>query len=311
MKQTNSIGKNESWTVNRFLKVKPYEKNRAVEHRIKKMVTNLSSGFIPGHVEVKVGRAINDFSSYKKGDLFRLDGNTRAATWEKFPELRPSMNLDVKIYECSSKEEADKIYYSIDSSDSVETSPDKMTGLFRERNYSPLSDTLKKGKIKTFLDLACRYGKDKDGIYLQTASIETKLNAFWNELIYLDKHQSIFDFPKSSVNVYAVLLLVGKKYGIKHPRYKTLIDNFVNEVTVINDKDKQDGVNYVFNTLYSAKRDVWKYNGYSSYKKGESSVICDILYGFDCFMNNQTIPKNKKNLLTQTKLRELWMNYMD
>jgi hypothetical protein len=308
----------EEWSMDKFLNVPPYEINREVEHRVKKVSKNLSSGFIPGHVEVKIGRAMTSFGRYKKGDLFRLDGNTRAEVWTKFPNLIPPVNLDVTIYDFHSKEEADKSYYSIDSYESVETSSDKMTGLLREMDYNALTDTVKKGRFKSILNLACRYGYDHDNLdkngrplYLQTADIKDQLRFFKNELFALDNMGKSLDGknnPKISMNVVASFLMIGKKYGINNPRFIELVNNYINEITEINDSSDVDGVHYVLTTLYTKNKNIWKYNGYSSYAKGLTPVICEILFAFDCFMNHQNLPKTKK-ILSDSKLFSFWQNY--
>jgi len=308
----------EEWSVDKFLNVPPYEMNREVEHRVKKVSKNLASGFIPGHVEVKVGRAMTSFGRYKKGDLFRLDGNTRAEVWVKYPNLIPPVNLDVTIYDFYTKEEADKTYYSIDSYESVETSSDKMTGLLREMDYVAVTDMIKKGKFKSTLALACRYGYDHDNLdkngrplYLQTASEKEQLRYFKNELFALDEMNNALDSKnnrKLSMNVTASFLMVAKRYNVNNPRFRELVNNYINEITETNDSTEVDGVHYVLNTLYPKNKNVWKYNGYSSYSKGVTPVICEILFAFDCFMNHQNLPKTKKPL-SDSKLYSFWQNY--
>lgn len=308
----------EEWSMDKFLSLPPYEMNREVEFRVKKVAKNLALGFLPGHVEVKVGRAMSSFGRYRKGDLFRLDGNTRAEVWTKYPNLIPPVELDVTIYDFDSKDEADKTYYSIDSYESVETASDKMTGLLREMDYQAVTDTVKRGRFKSVLKLACRYGfdhnnKNENGksLYLQTADSKDQLRYFKEELFTLDEMPGALDSktnPKISMNVIASFLMVAKKYGVHNPRFQELVHNFVNEVTEFNDTKEVDGVHYVLNTLYNKNKNIWKYNGYSSYAKGVTPVICDILYSFDSFMNRNNLPKTGK-LMSSAKLFEYWQTY--
>jgi hypothetical protein len=305
----------EKWGVSKFLKLKPYSKNREVMFRTPKIKKKLMEGYLPTHSIVHVGKAMTSFGSYKKGDLFRLDGNTRSEIWSSHPELIPPTDLLVFVHEIDSKEYGDKIYYSIDSMDSAETGSEKLTGIQRELGFVPKSDMFLKGKYKSLLELTCRWGYDSEVIdekgnplYLQNAGNAAQLRCFFDEVQFLDSNETFHKHKKASMNVNAAILLIAKKYGADHPRLKLLVKNFSNEITTTNNQTQMDGVHYVINDLYVNNKEIWKYNGYSSYAKGLVPVICNILHAFDCFMRNENLPKGKK-LMSDKKLLDLWRDY--
>jgi len=123
----------------KFMKLPAFFRNRDVESRISKMVKRLKNGPLPTHLIVAVGKCTKDIYDshgvlkYKKGQYFRLDGHTRTDAWSVKPELIPNVDLIVLVYEIDTYEYSMKVYNDIDSSESAETSNEKVTGLLRER----------------------------------------------------------------------------------------------------------------------------------------------------------------------------------
>ena len=310
-KQTNTKHnlRMESWSYNKFSKLEPYIRNRDVEPRVSKVVKLLSKKYLPTHSIVTVGRATKAFSKYKKGDMFRLDGNTRADAFKVNADLIPTVPFHVIIIDIESKEEADEIYYSIDSSDSVETSANKNTGYLRERDYTATSMSVKNGNFKTAIDIACRYTFDDNGQLLDKAPFDKKLDYFWDELTYIDKWlpKSKKVKSKMSGSVVCGLLLIGKKYGVQNERFNLLLDNFKNEVTEINTATEADGVHYVLTTLYEKNSEVW------TRITKNIPLITTIHYSLDKFMLGETI--NKRSGIPNTKkfsekLMEFFQDYL-
>ena len=62
-----------------------------------------------------------------------------------------------------------------------------------------------------------------------------------------------------------------------------------------------DGVHYVSNVVFAEYSTMWTATGFSNAR----IVISKILYGFDKFMRNETIPKKLKN----KKFLEFYENY--
>jgi len=300
----------EVWSTQKFLSVETFEKNRVIEPRIKKLTKLLKQTDNNRLYEVAIGIATkpfnNELSRYKKNDKFCLDGNARAEVWRRNPSLAPEY-VCVKIYDIDTKEKADETYYTFDNSSAAESSSDKLSGFLRERNYNAVSEPIRYGKMNTFLKKATRYVHDDDGLYLLTAPIEKMLDYHWDELIFLDQYQDIFrKGVKNSCNIYASLLMIGKKYGVTHPRFKKLLDNYCSEISEINNKTDMDGVTYVFNTLYGKNKEIWGNNAYSVNKL---PLFGKILFAFDSFMNKQTIVKGSKIMKKEQQFIDYYKNY--
>jgi len=301
----------EVWPTQKFLTVETFEKNRVIEPRIKKLTKLLKTTNNNRLYEVAIGVATKPFNSevsrYKKNDKFCIDGNARAEVWRRNPSLCPEY-VCVKIYDIDTKEKADETYYTFDNSSAAESSSDKLSGLLRERNYTAISETVRYGKINTVLKKATRYAHDDDGLHLLTAPVEKMLDYHWNEIVFLDKNPDIFNKykVKTSPNVTAALLMIGKKYGVNNSRFKKLIDNYCEEVSEVSTKSEMDGVTYVFNTLYSKNKEIWGNNAYSVNKL---PLFGKILHGFDCFMNKKTIQKGSKIFKQEKQFIEYYKNY--
>ena len=294
----------EAWPYEKMSQLKPVSINRDTEHRLVKVAKRLERKYLPTHSIVYVGKAARAFAGYKKGEYFRLDANTRSDVYSIKPNLIPPIPFTTIIFDFDNMKDVQDVYYSIDSQDAVENSHDKMTGLLRDKNYEAKSRLVKRGQFKRGLDLACQYGHDQNGTYLHTSSIGTKLNYFWDELMYLDKIGLDNKNPRYSPNVLGCFLMIAKKYGVQSKRLKTLIENFKEGITTVNDTKTVDGVHYVYHNLYENKKDTWKLSTWGSAKQ----VVGPMLYCFDMFMRNENISKSTK-LPSSTKLDELFQFY--
>lgn len=296
----------ESWSYEKFNSIEPYNKNRDVEPRVSKVVKLLSKKYLPIHSVVTVGVAVKPFSNYKKGEMFRLDGNTRAEAFRVKPELIPTVPFNVMMIDIESKKEAEEIYYSIDSSDSVETAAHKVTGFLRERNYNAKTKNIKNGVFKGALLNACKYVHNENGDLLQKADFDTMLDYFWNELVYIDQSGVINSKDGRVVgNVTTSLLLICKKYGTDNERVKLLINNLKNFVTECNDQTQVDGVHYVLNDLHRIHKQDWTKSQISI----SIPIICKILHSLDKFVIGETLNKSNRKM-SEKKLMEFYQNYL-
>jgi hypothetical protein len=297
------IEKNAKW----FMDILPYHQNRETETRLSKISCILKTTPLPTQLEVAVGKVTKPFGPYKEGDYFRLNGNTRCEVWMVRPELMPDSVLDVKVYEVNSHEYARTLYDSFDSSDSVETPSQKVTGYLRERNYKPNNNKIKKGSFKTSIINACRYGHDENGVYLNgkeyNNKFDVKLDYYWKELVKIDSFP-LNELNKDSGNVMTAFLMILKKYGVNNKKFDLLFNNFKDSITTYSLDDNVDGVNYVFNVLYPQNHLVWTQTGFSN----SFTLISKILYGFDMFMRDETICKKDKQ--KEKFFRDFYQNYL-
>jgi hypothetical protein len=293
----------EKWTYEKFLKLNPYNRNRDVDPRVAKVAKTLAKQYLPTHSIVFIGKATKDFGKYKKGEYFRLDGNTRTEVYKLRPDLIPNVPLNAIVIDIDNAEDAYAIYLSIDSSESVEKASEKVTGLLREKEYVSTSKNIKSGKFKITVQHACRFGNNDEGVYLQGADFETQMNYYWKEIMFLDKH-GLDDFKRFSANAFAALLMVVKKYGTSHERIELLLENFKEGITTINNSTYADGVHYVYHDFYEENQKIWKISNFST----GITLISNILYYFDLFMRDTKINKKQRHP-TENQLRKFYQNY--
>ena len=102
-----------------------------------------------GHVAL-VTHGIMQVAVYPDGRIERLDGNTRTYIFNnnlQFPDYVKPENWTVLFYSVNDKEEAERLYHSIDSSDTAETFSEKLSGYLRYKNYhSNLPTVFQKGE---------------------------------------------------------------------------------------------------------------------------------------------------------------------
>lgn len=299
--------KNELWSYTKLSKLPAYNRNRKIDHRVPKLTKILKKGFVPTQAEIAVGVVVTPFGGYNKNDKFIINGNTRMLVYKNNPELIPSIPFDVKIYECSDYDQTYLLYSSFDSSDSVETSSDKVSGYLREIGYEPISKVIATGKFKTALDIASMYTSDDNGNYLQNMDFPKKLNYFREEFYYIDHSNLDLYYKRYSGNLLASLFLIAKKYGVNNSRLALLTKNLQNGITTINNGREIDGVHYVYNDLYLNNLKHWKSTSYSNYP----TACSQILYCLDKFMKNETLNKHDITKLKSNKIFQFYQKYND
>jgi hypothetical protein len=312
MNQQDYNIRTERWSYERLSKLKPVSINRDTEPRIKKVTKTLRKKYLPTHSVIYIGYVVKSFGKYKEGTYFRFDGNTRFDIYQIHPELIPTIPFLVIIYDVNNFKDVEDIYYSIDSQNSVENSSQKITGIHRHKNYRAFSPVVKDGKYKRAVEIACRYGYDDKGLYLQTADFsKVQLPYYWDIVTHLDK-LGIENTKKQNPDtryspvMFGCLLMVGKKYGVDHKRFDLLYNNFKNGITQINNDKVIDGVSYVYSTLYGRYKDIW--TRADSYNIAKNPICTTTLYCFDAFMRGEHIPKGKK-ILTEKKLQDFFQFY--
>lgn len=295
----------ETWDYQKLVKLEPVSINRDTDSRITKVLKRLEKEYLPTHSIIYVAKITKPFGKYRKGEYCRLDGNTRVAVWSIRPDLVPNVPFTVIIFDIDNQDTLEKTYYSIDSMDAVEKGFEKITGLFREKGYTPKTKMFTGGKFGTAIEHACRYGYDDKGVYLNTANNKFQFNYYFKEICFIDKMGFEINkyYKRNSLNVLACLLMIGKKYGVNHPRFSLLIENFNNGITTINNTKYVDGVHYVYHTLFD-KIENWKLSTYNL----APERLYPTLYAFDMFMNEKNISKLTK-LPNNKELTKFYMEY--
>lgn len=296
----------ERWSVDDVLKLEPYYKNRPVDNRVKKKRNELKT-FLPTHLEIKIGRCMKEFGPYNVGDLFVLDGNTRSAVWKLFHDLRPTTLLMVTIIDVFGEEEGDKIYYSIDSLTSAETSQEKIGGYFRSIGYTCVSKRNKEGKISTTVNDATKFIEYFGDIPHKLATMNNKLDYILEEFKFVDGLY-LDPIPNLSSNLHTCLLMIARKYKCNNERFLRMVEHMKYDTCDLNDKHYCDGVFYVTKCLFGKNKDKWFITG----RQKAPELLYEMLYSLDCYINNIPLKKKKNYEVSKNqKLKEFFQSYMN
>jgi hypothetical protein len=299
---------NTEWSYDKISSIQPFAGNRDVIPRVPKVIKMLEKKYSPKQLNYVVGLAVKDFEMYKAGDMFLLDGNTRTEVYRRRPDLIPPYPMKVEIYEFDNYKDADDTYESIDNQLSAEKSNERITGFHRKREFYPVSKIFKQGKYKVALEFAGYYTKNKYGVSLQKADFELLLDHFWDEIQFIDS-QNLDTFKHMSGAVLVSLLMITKKYGTNNPKVHDLISTYSKGNTKVNNDKEVDGSHYVYHTVYEELKLIWSSLSYGKAKP----LVSSILYGFDCFIKNETIKKKKNGthiVPTREKLMDFYHFYL-
>lgn len=179
--------------VETWVAMKPIPINRNSHNRVSKMKKIFDEATVQDTqplTAVVMGVVTQDFSDtvdlgdgkliqvkYTKGDIFRLDGNTRAYYWKKYPEQSPEL-LTVHVFNLASPADV-LVYFSFDSQEATEKANEKIQGLKNKFQWYPVQTMFNNGQFKTALDWAY---PDTDA-----QKIETTFTYFFEQLKTLDK----------------------------------------------------------------------------------------------------------------------------
>jgi hypothetical protein len=302
----------EYWSYEKLSKLDPVSINRNTEIRLEKVAKRLRKKYLPTHSIIIVGHVTKAFDSYKKNDMFRLDGNTRFDIYKIEPDLIPKGLFTVIILDLDNWEDTKEIYYSIDNTDAAEKVNEKITGIFKYLKYDPVSKIIRNGKIKRAIDFVAKYDIDSDGLRVDTNyTLEDKITRYFEVIEYLDNSE-VTNSKIHSAGLLACLIMVGMKYGVEHERYGLLCSNIRFGFSSYHDENEVDGAYYVYEFLYNAHKNYW--TKYGVFNVSKSPVIIRTLYGFDMFMKNININKNKKwkktGSMVPKNLELLFKNYL-
>jgi hypothetical protein len=247
-------------SVQEWIDISPIPTNRDSANRVLKMKKVFDPAHDEGYqstlTEVALGIVVKDFDdidpdtnlvirSYKKGEWYRVDGNTRAFYWKAYP-LKASdiKKLAAKIHYLSSVDDVKMAYYPYNNQKSAEKPSEILYGLAKRYNWQPRQPVFAKGGYKTAIDWA---STTPDGI----PDIFEAFNQCFEGLKFLDS------IPKGTGNtitspahpqmksqaIVAALLVAHKIWGNNLNLY-SLVDRLSNIesneiITIMGTKDKE------------------------------------------------------------------------
>lgn len=247
-------------TVSEWIDIDPIPTNRDSASRVHKMKKVFDpahdDGYINTLTEVALGIVTSNFDdidpdtgvlirSYKKGEWYRVDGNTRAFYWKSYPtKAKDVKKLAAKIHYLSSVRDVDAAYYPYNSQKSVEKASEILQGLAKRYNWQPRQPIFSKGGYKSAIDWAAKTSDN-------TPDIFEAFNTCFEGLKFLDS------IPKGTGNtitspahpkmksqaIIASLLVAYKIWGNNLNLY-SLVDRLANIegneiIAVMGTKDKE------------------------------------------------------------------------
>lgn len=172
--QTVTIGDHDfiELSVNEWIDIDPIPTNRDSASRVHKMKKVFDPAHDDGYTntltEVALGVVTSNFDdidpetgilirSYKKGEWYRVDGNTRAFYWKAYPtKAKDIKKLAAKIHYLSSVRDVEAAYYPYNSQKSVEKASEILQGLAKRYNWQPRQSVFAKGGYKSAIDWAAK-----------------------------------------------------------------------------------------------------------------------------------------------------------
>ena len=241
-----------------FQKMIQIDIQRNIEHRIPKITKHLTTNPLPNHLHV----ASVTYPDPNNSEIIlkrSIDGHGRKASWAKLEadgiEV-PEVLLETE-YKASSYEEAKKIYYAIDSQDSVETAGDKFTGVCSKLGLDFNTSKLQKGGIGKAVQYGAKGTKALNGhTKINNDNRENVVELFSDALEHIDK-MDIGSKNKrfSHQAMWAACLMIITKFGFSN-RVKEGIYRLINGNTNSSNVDPKiaDAMTHI-NVEWSKPRD--------------------------------------------------------
>lgn len=138
------------------------------------------------------------------GELFKLDGHTRAYLWQDGSLIPPGHSVEVDVYLVKNLDQVKELYKQFDSRYAAEDAIDRLFGAFRLYNFQPESALIRAGAITSAIGLCTRKTKENLNIY-QTSK------PFIPVLRIIDKR--MFGYKPFPTGVLAAMLMTVCEHG--------------------------------------------------------------------------------------------------
>lgn len=181
-------------TVDAWIAVKDNPKQRDTERHAQRAINK--------HLkEASVTHGVVAAAQVLGGEMYKLDGHTRALLWSDGRLAKPS-HVEVMVFPCQNIDEVIRLYDTFDNPGAVDTTPDALHSAFRLAGHIPKSGLLKEGGVCTAFRI----------LHWHTTPHLVQVVAYWrNELIAIDK----LEMHKKSLNSagIAMAMLAIREYG--------------------------------------------------------------------------------------------------
>lgn len=180
-------------TVEAWVAVKDNPKQRDTERHAGKAVNKHLKEIAPAQSVVHAAQLLG-------GEMYKLDGHTRALLWSDGRLARPA-SVNVVVYPCATIDDVISMYDQFDSPGAADTTPDALHSAFRLAGHIPKSGLLKEGAVVSAFRL----------LHHSIPNLIPMVQYWLPELIHLDSLMlSRKDMASSGI---AVALLVIRVYG--------------------------------------------------------------------------------------------------
>lgn len=141
------------------------------------------------------------------GQLYKVDGHTRAYLWEKGVLKRPE-EVVVTVYRVRDRQELLELYKAIDVFSAADTPRDKVAGALREQGFNPRSQVVARGLLAEALHIALRgIPRSKRSKTLREFDIYKAVAAFIPEIVMLDQVDPNVHVFRSGITAAALIML--------------------------------------------------------------------------------------------------------
>lgn len=148
----------ESFSVEEWSEIPDCPIQRNTEMHAVKARNNHLKNSSPTHARVSAARLPG-------GEMFKLDGHTRAHLWEEGSLQPPSNGLKVDMYLVDNMVQVEELYKQFDSQYATETASDRLHGAYRLHRFSPESTLIRTGGVTSAVSICLRSRHAKMNIY--------------------------------------------------------------------------------------------------------------------------------------------------
>jgi hypothetical protein len=241
----------ETMSVEDFINLPEIHCQRDTDLRVKRAAKLLTNNPQITQMEVKIAQ-------YPDGARVVLDGNTRAACWRDGLAPKNFPMLAATVYHVPTKRVAQNIYESVDSTDAVESTTNKMQGALKAvyGKGSIVSQKIKVGRFTRALQHCVQFLHDEEAgrrvkFSRDLASLERYLRYYYDEILFVDRMLDHYNLTQSvSQSEIALALMMLKKYGTDNKRcVRGIMRMFTKDMVVEdqhpNQKNRIDGVSWI------------------------------------------------------------------
>jgi len=205
----------ETVTLEEFSEYRAISCQRDVELRANRVKKMLKKKWLQTH-------GMGDVVEYPDGSRDRINGNTRVYAWTQPYDGPVPSHINVTVYPVKNEEEAKALYYTIDSSDAVEKSRDKITGFYRQLGLQFNTRKIAAGNIVKCLEYAAWNTTSQRDVH--GAKSPTQVDArdaveyFQDELVALDSIGFKGSNKSFNTSVITAFLMSLKTFGASNER---------------------------------------------------------------------------------------------